>query len=46
MFRAASRAAQRDEDKRIITHVDLESAVNEELNKTSGWNFDENRMYN
>ena len=52
VFRAASRAALRDEDKRIINHADLESAVNEELNKTSARNSfrrqdsDATRMYN
>ena len=46
VFRAASRAALRDKVKRIITHADLESAVNEELNKISGRNSDANRMYN
>ena len=38
VFRAASRAALRDEDKRIINHEDLESAINEELDKNSGRN--------
>ena len=38
VFRAASRAALRDEDKRIINIEDLESAINEELNKNSGRN--------
>ena len=46
VFRAASRAALRDEDKRIINHADLESAVVEELNKNSGQNSDATRMYN
>lgn len=52
VFRAASRAALRDEDKRIINHEDLESAINEELNKNSGRNSfrrqdsDTTRMYN
>ena len=52
VFRAASRAALRDEDKRIINHEDLESAINEELNKNSGRNSfrrqdsDATRMYN
>jgi len=52
VFRAASRAALRDEDKRIINHADLESAVNEELSKNSGRNSfrrqdsDATRMYN
>ena len=52
VFRAASRAALRDEDKRIINHEDLESAINEELNKNSGRNSfrrqdsDAARMYN
>ena len=38
VFRAASRAALRDEDKRIINHEDLESAINEELDKNLGRN--------
>ena len=46
VFRAASRAALRDEGKRIINHADLESAVVEELNKNSGQNSDATRMYN
>ena len=52
VFRAAPRAALRDEDKRIINHADLELAVNEELNKNSGQNSlrrqdsDATRMYN
>ena len=52
VFRAASRAALRDEDKRIINQADLELAVNEELNKNSGRNSfrrqdsDATRMYN
>jgi len=52
VFRAASRAALRDEDKRIINHADLESAVDEELNKNSGRNSfrrqdsDVSRMFN
>ena len=52
VFRAASRAALRDEDKRIISQADLESAVKEELSKHSGRNSfrrqdsDATRMYN
>ena len=52
VFRAASRAALRDEDKRVINQADLESAVKEELNKNSGRNSfrrqdsDATRMYN
>ena len=48
VFRAASRAALRDEDKRIISHADLDSAIIEELNKTSGHRQDSDatRMYN
>ena len=52
VFRAASRAALRDEDKRIINHEDLESAIDEELNKNLGRNSfrrqdsDATRMYN
>ena len=52
VFRAASRAALRDEDKKIINHEDLESAINEELNRNSGRNSfrrqdsDATRMYN
>ena len=52
VFRAASRAALRDEDKRIINHADLELAVDEELSKNSGRNCfrrqdsDATRMYN
>ena len=38
VFRAASRAALRDEDKRIINHEDLVSPINEEFNKNSGQN--------
>ena len=32
VFRAASRAALRDEDKRIIAHADLEAAITDEFN--------------
>lgn len=52
VFRAASRAALREEDKRIINHADLESAIDEELSKNSGRNSfrrqdsDATRMYN
>ena len=40
VFRAASRAALRDEEKRNITHGDLELAVKEEMSK----NFGQNRL--
>jgi len=52
VFRAASRAALREEDKRSITHHDLESAIEEEINKNSSrtsfrrQDSDATRMYN
>ena len=51
VFRAASRAALRDEDKRAINQADLELAIEEELSKTSGrtsfrrQDSDSTRMY-
>ncbi|XP_065889621.1 uncharacterized protein [Dysidea avara] len=52
VFRAASRAALREEDKRTINHNDLESAIEEEINKNSSrtgfrrQDSDASRMYN
>ena len=52
VFRAASRAALRDENKRIINQADLEEAVNEELDKSFGQyslrrrNSDTTRIFN
>ena len=52
VFRAASRAALREEDKRTINHNDLESAIEEEINKNSSrtsfrrQDSDATKMYN
>ena len=45
VFRAASRTALREEDKRSITHHDLESAIEEEINKNSSQTSDASWMY-